>query len=295
MRLSMHMSVAVSAAIEQIGRTEDIHFSPSNKKLAVAGFRKNTLLILDVRCGADGVHLDTALTVNCTEFSYPHGLFWLNERTLIVANRGGEVQFVDVPDRSNSDDVRVDPVLRIRADETGLLKAPGSVSAFQKTPDWTDVLICNNRGDNITRHKIRYADTLTLESSEVVASDGLGIPDGVAYNHDGSWVAVSNHLDHSVFLYKSEDLGNGARPAGIIEGVAFPHGVRFAASGKVLLVADAGEPFVHVYSAADGDWSGVRSPFTSMQVIAEDAFKRGRHNEMEGGPKGIDLMSDGTP
>jgi hypothetical protein len=66
----------------------------------------------------------------------------------------------------------------------------------------------------------------------------------------------------------------------------------FAKSKLVILVADAGAPYVNVY-AKDGDsWKGIRDPVTSFRVMDEMMYRRGRRNPQEGGPKGIDIDSD---
>ena len=60
----------------------------------------------------------------------------------------------------------------------------------------------------------------------------------------------------------------------------------------MLLVADAGSPFVHIYRAADLNWRGVRTPLLSVRTLSDEQFALGRHNPQEGGPKGIDVTRD---
>jgi hypothetical protein len=75
--------------------------------------------------------------------------------------------------------------------------------------------------------------------------------------------------------------------------VQYPHGLCFTPDGRSLLVADAGAPFVQVFTAPDGDWSGERRPGGSIRVLGDTLFRQGRSNAAEGGPKGIDLSPDG--
>ena len=74
----------------------------------------------------------------------------------------------------------------------------------------------------------------------------------------------------------------------MLRGATYPHGLRFAADDRRLLVADAGAPYVHVF-AADGSWQGASYPASTIRVMDDETFERARHNPQEGGPKGIDL------
>jgi DNA-binding beta-propeller fold protein YncE len=294
-QLEIRTSNDVRRAIDGIGRTEDVHFSPSNTKLAVAGFKKNTILVLTVRFTSDGVDIEDALTVECDDFSFPHGVFWLSENRIAVANRGRDLAIVDVPDRQNEDEIKVSAALVLRSDDTDQLNAPGSVSAFAIAPGLTELLVCNNYSDCMTRHLLHEAgETLSIINSEIVSRHGLSIPDGVAYDPARRWAAVSNHNDHSVYVYAISDLGNRDRPAAVLRGMGYPHGVRFSGDGCFLFVADAGAQFIHVFHRPSGEWSGELLPAGAIRAVDDDTFLRGRENEQEGGPKGVDLTKDGA-
>ena len=47
--LSFAKTAEVSAALARLGRTEDLQFSPDGKRLAIAGFNKSRLLVIDLR------------------------------------------------------------------------------------------------------------------------------------------------------------------------------------------------------------------------------------------------------
>jgi sugar lactone lactonase YvrE len=79
-----------------------------------------------------------------------------------------------------------------------------------------------------------------------------------------------------------------------LNGISYPHGLRFSPDGKALYVADAGAPLVHKFDAPDGNWAIDATPSNSVPVLSEQVFLAGRHNEQEGGPKGLDLDSSGT-
>jgi DNA-binding beta-propeller fold protein YncE len=124
----------------------------------------------------------------------------------------------------------------------------------------------------------------------VLVRKWLDVPDGVSISRDRCWMAVSNHGHNTVLLYENPDaLTPEADPHGVLRGLQYPHGVRFAADGSQIFVADAGAPFVHVYARKGGCWHGVHSPIVSFQVMDTATFRRGRYSFQEGGPKGLDI------
>lgn len=111
----------VWSALARIGRTEDLHFSPNNQRLAVVGHLKNQLLVLDVDVPplAQGgtIRLIDCLEVRSDALVYPHGVFWTDDQTLIVANRQGEAPVLHIP--------RVAPPTRSLHVEPCACSAPG--------------------------------------------------------------------------------------------------------------------------------------------------------------------------
>lgn len=298
MELPCQADEAASAALGQIGRTEDIQFSPDNRRLAIAGAKADMILILSVDLGAtidDGpVRLAAPLLLTCSDFKFPHGLFWIDDTRIAVANRNGLVPIVDVPEeRPGSGLVEVTPRLLIGAEAVDRLVTPGSVTAVRLFDDVHDVLVCNNYTHAISRHLVDLGPDARILSSQMLLARDLDIPDGVAFSPDARWIGVSNHNHHCVHVYRNAaHLHAGMPPEGRLTGLAYPHGLRFIADGHLAFVADAGAPFVHVYRSADGDWTGDRAPALSLRVIDEATFLAGRANPQEGGPKGIDLCRD---
>src|SRR3954453_10199758 len=62
---------SIRAALERIGRTEDLQFSPNNRRLALAAFDRNSIAVIDVDIGVDRDDLKVALTA-LSELSSPH-------------------------------------------------------------------------------------------------------------------------------------------------------------------------------------------------------------------------------
>jgi hypothetical protein len=296
MRIDFTAGKEVHAALSRIGRTEDVAFAPGGGLLAVAGLAKNRLLLLRHRPGMDAgpmtVELSDFVEIESEALRYPHGLAWLDARTLIAASRGGEVAVFEFPETltfGRRIDVR--PLLRLGPGEH--VKTPGSVSALPVGADLVELLVCNNYVDQVSRHLLDRRGGLALIASEILLDRGLGVPDGVAHSPSGRWIAVSNHDHHCVFVYRNDGrLNPESPPDGRLEGFRFPHGLRFAGETR-LLVADAGAPFVHLFDSDGGDWSGDRRPSRSLRAVDDAVFVRGRYDPQEGGPKGLDISADG--
>jgi sugar lactone lactonase YvrE len=165
---------------------------------------------------------------------------------------------------------------------------PGSVVASRLNDDLTELLICDNTRNCVTRHQ--FDSKGTLRSSDVLVQKYLDVPDGVAASRDRRWLAVSNHEAHNVLVYEQvPSLGADARPDGVLRRVEYPHGMCFTADGKFFFVADAGGPWVQIYGQDAGEWRGVRPPLATVRVMDEAVYLKGRENPQEGGPKGLDI------
>lgn len=299
-RLPVVHGPGVASALAELGRTEDVHLSPDNRRLAIAGHLSNRVLVLgiDIDWGAKGPHvrLHSPQPFVSREFSYPHGLFWSGDDTLLVANRQGGVPVFHIPPPAgDATPCELQPLLRLETAHPGLVETPGSVSARTLACGCLDVLVCNNYAHQVTQHLVDLdgARPGAVAGSPLLAR-GLDIPDGVAHSPDGRWIAVSNHNEHCVRLYDtSRPLGPDAEPDARLLGVDYPHGLRFVENSRRILVADAGAPFVHVYTCPDGRWQGEQRHGCRLRVLDEDTFLQGRSNPQEGGPKGLDLDRSG--
>jgi hypothetical protein len=152
--------------------------------------------------------------------------------------------------------------------------------------------VCNNYVHHVSRHLVDRRDGYTLIASDVLTHDGLAVPDGVTHSPSGQWIAVSNHGHHNVLIFRNDsDLGPASKPAAVLNGIQYPHGVRFAVDGRTAFVADAGAPFVHVYRGGE-EWAGELEPDVSIRVLSEECYLRGRTDPSQGGPKGVDVTAD---
>ena len=286
---------SVTDAVGSLGRTEDVRFSPSNRRLAVASFHRNRIVVLDIDIassrGATQVALTGGVELSSPALQWPHGLDFIDDDTLIVTSRRSDVALFKLPSgERHVPSHEVLPIARWPSDGPTLLNAPGSVAVTRVEEDVCEVLICNNNGHTVTRHRFDRNTGRAIRHSEILLQKYLRIPDGVSVSPDQRWIAVSNHTTHNVLLYEnSPALNANAEPDGILRGVHYPHGLRFSADGRHLFVADAGAPYLHIYAQHPDQWRGVRHPIATVRIMDDAVFGRGRHNPEEGGPKGLDI------
>ena len=297
MEIEYTASDEVRATISRLGRTEDVQFSPGGGRLAIAAFNENRLVVLGVETSWDAgpptVTLGNSLEVESDALQSPHGICWIDEQTIVVANRTGQLVIFELPDEPTSGQIDLSPVKTLGDNANDLLKTPGSVSAVPVGADLIELIVCNNYVHHVSRHLVDRRNGYAPIASEVLIHDGLTIPDGVTHSPSGCWIAVSNHGHHNVLLFRNDrDLGPSSQPQGMLSGIAYPHGLRFTHDGNSILVADAGAPLVHLYRS-EGDWAGEHLPDTSIRVLSDESFQRGSSDPTTGGPKGIDVTRDG--
>lgn len=288
----------VRDALRSMGRTEDVRFSPNAKRLAVACLNRNRIALFGIDIVATEAGARVELT-SCMELSSPalhgpHGVDFIDDETLVVANREGDVTMFRLPSGgSGARSCELLPVQTWPAGRLNLLKTPGSITVVNRNRDRCEILICNNSGNTVTRHVLDSGGNHA--NSDVLLRKWLDIPDGVTASRDLQWIAVSNHNTHNVLLYESlPSLNEHSDPDGILRGVYYPHGLRFSRDGDYLFVADAGTPYVLVYArdVYDRDaagWRGVRHPAAKVQIMDEALFRSGRSSARETGPKGLDI------
>src|SRR6058998_2616783 len=145
---------SVTDAVGSLGRTEDVRFSPSNRRLAVAAFKRNRIVVFDIdiasSSGATRVALTGGVELSAPALQLPHGLDFIDDDTLIVTSRGSGVALFKLP--PGEEIVRtceVSPINRWPANGTTLLDAPGSVAVSRVKEGVCEVLICNNGGNTV--------------------------------------------------------------------------------------------------------------------------------------------------
>lgn len=290
----------VAGMLARLGRTEDVKFSPDNSRLVILGYRRNRILVIDTRIctSGSGVTIDllNSVELESQTFSEPHGVCFLDSTHIVVANRKGLASIIELPpvDGYDSDVMQANLACTIAGNMFGRLRSPGSVTASCIGDRRYELLFCNNLVHYVTRHTVDLKHGARVSGSRMMLRRWLSIPDGVATDKHGEWIAISNHNAHAVYVYRNAwSLHPYSKPSAILAGMDYPHGVCFSSDARFLFVADAGAPFVHVYARQGDSWLNSASPVASFRILDEDTFLRGRYNPQEGGPKGIDIDATG--
>jgi len=283
----------IREVLANLGRTEDLRFSPDNRLLAIAGFGRSRCLILriDIEHGPTGprISIDDYMELTSAGIGEVHGIDFIDDRTLAIANRNGLVAILRLPEGELAGRrCRVEPVRQIRGSPFCKLETPGSIAVRREVNGKLSLLVCNNYAHRVTRHVLSRRSYRPWRN-RVLLKRGLDLPDGLALSHNGQWIAISSHNTHDIkMFYASAPLGPETEPAGILRDAVYPHGLRFTADDRHILVADSGSPVIYVYDC-ETDWRGSRAPSRSIVVLDDETFMRGRTNIQEGGPKGVDI------
>ena len=274
--------------VDNIARTEDIRFSPDGRRMAIAGFAKGSILVLDL-AETSKLHVVGCLEIVHDKLLYPHGVDWLDDAHLVIANRKGNVAVAALPPRAEG--ARRETAKFVKSVERvaplNPISSPGSVAVVRHGTE-TGIWVCNNYANLMSYHPLAgRMDLLGLLRNRIAITEGLRVPDGVSVSGDARFMAVSNHNTHEVFLYALAGPGKATK-VGSLGWIDYPHGLRFLPDGKGIVVADAGQPFLHVFRT-ETDWAGDHAPHLRLRVMDDQTYFAGRYNTQEGGIKGLDI------
>ncbi len=285
-------------------RTEDVKFSPSGNLLVIVS--KNIMILshLDTTCSP--VRILKSIELYSPSLACAHGIDFVREDLLVVANREGWVTFYKVPPIDTwTAAMTIDSIHEL---ESAWFGAKGTMRK-----SGTRVVRCGpgavrirgnhlftgtNNVNTVTRHTIRLdGDRIETGDERLAAQDGLEIPDGVSTSRDNRFMAVSNLHYGTAVIYDLSDFSIKCQLSDI--DLHHPHGLCFGVSGRTLYVADAGNRFVHKFETAD-DWqTSLRSSAEKFAAVDQAAFDLTKAETpedvryLEGGMKGIDMPPSG--
>lgn len=279
-------------ALTYIGRTEDIHISPDGQYLALAAYLFNKILVMRIDIDKEknrwNISLNQSFEIVSSALKAPHGVFWIDNQHIMVANRSTDSAVFKLPKNHSKSNLDLDPISSIKADHIGLDKDSSCLYVYNLGLGLYEAIFCSNDGHYVSAHILDESKQFALQSSIILLEKGLNVPDGVALSDDRRWIGVSNHDNHSVYVYPNHSLlDKHADPSATLNGPMYPHGIIFYNDDHYIFVADAGAPFVYGFFSPSGDWEGWFQPFIKLQVMDDDSFATGHFNSTEGGPKGI--------
>lgn len=292
MQLGFSATQAVLDLLATIQRTEDIRFSPDYRRLALTSITREQIFIFDIEIrptdAGKQIHLSSGAFLVSSHLQYPHGLDFLDNETLAVANRDGDLCLFGLPaDIHNGAELAL--IQRFSTEEWAM-QGPGSVVVSRLSPSQYELLVCRTIGHQVSRHLLDAEQGYAITEEHMLVDKWLETPDGIS--RTGRWLAVSSHNTQSGLLYTHDSsLHPEADPVAVLRGATYPHGVRISDDDRYVLMTDAGAPYVHVYAQADGNWQGIYDPCISLQVMDDELFRQGSAgNPQEGGPKGLDIQ-----
>ena len=297
-------SVRHLAPPNSLQRFEGIAFSSSGNTLGVATSDTNTVFLF--RRQPDGRFEDApycAINGPGSRLNYPHDLAFSSSgdtEMLAVAQRAGSISIYQK--HRTTDRYSIDPVFELRGPTTRLNYTDGV--AFVP-PDHQYLAACNLRTHTISFYRKIPGSRIVFEPEPVFElRHRLFRPDGIAFSQGGEWLAVANHGNHTVGIYRRRPsifsrrkIKYGRTPVTLIKdpGFRYPHSVAFTPGTNHLVVTNAGANYFSIYEPKrDGPemrWS--QSPVIRKIVGPDSIFQEvNARNKMEGGPKGVAIHKD---
>ena len=151
------------------------------------------------------VHNDAIELVNLSmnedpHIEYPHGLSFLDNYTIIVANRNGNGAGISI---LHLDEVSGMQIInsRMLLDQTHpSIYTPGTIKVRFIGPRFVEAFVCNNYANFISRHLLDRDDDWNVFYSEKLPFE-FDVPDGIALSNNRDWIAISNHFAHQANVY----------------------------------------------------------------------------------------------
>ena len=160
----------VKAVLESMGRTEDIAFSPGHRWVAIAGFANNKLYLyatnLTCRDNAKLIDIQNYIVIRSCSLREPHGVSFLDNENIIVANRSGLIEIFEIPDLTGlNTEMDATPIATIKSTRNVSVESPGSIDFLKIGTGVYRVLVCNNYIHTVTAHKVELGRFSIMKTS----------------------------------------------------------------------------------------------------------------------------------
>jgi len=300
LEISFETTSEILATLNAIGRTEDLAFSPDNSKLAIASYELNKVLIFDIEVNTlllePKVFLSNLCEINSSSITLPHGIAWINNETIIVANRVSNAVIIKLPNgKYYAQPKELDALQTLRHIKEELPHSTDCIDVSPLGKGLYEIFICSNSGHYVSHYIVDENDNFAIKAGALLLKRDIDIPDGITLSKDSNWLAISNHGTHKAFVYKNlQALDFETLPNAVLHGTNYPHGITFSDNQQFIFLADAGAPFVYLYHSNNGDWNGDYHPCAQIRIMDDETFKIGHTNKQEGGTKGISLTHDSS-
>jgi DNA-binding beta-propeller fold protein YncE len=292
-------SIQVIAPPSRLERFERIGFSSSGM-MGVATSETNAVFLF--RRKPDGLFEDAP---HCriggpnSGLNYPHDVSFSacgDMELLAVAQRGGAIAIYG-KNRKNGD-YGSEPVFEISGPRTRLAFSDG-VAFVPPNDDY--LAACNLEFGTVTFYRRISLSPVRFETAPdfELTHPSICNPDGLAFSRCGKWLAIANHGNHSISIFRRHNgifsggkIKYGPEPNTVIQDphLRHPHSVAFTPRTRRLIVTNAGANYFSAYEPISHclrmEWS--QSPTLQMITNEEEVFRKiNAQNKMEGGPKGV--------
>jgi 6-phosphogluconolactonase (cycloisomerase 2 family) len=306
----------VSDDIDFDYRTEDIKFSPSGRRLVIVA-TEGCILVFKVNLKARPIEVVFEQEIRSTRLLVPHGIDFITEDIVVVANRDADLAFYSIPPPSTKLQHRampqfLDPLNEFQSEKFGrtgfrrelrgrpLYCGPGSVRIFNNI-----LYVCCNFKNTVSAHKYSIEKkSIHVQGDTLIMHDGLEVIDGLAFSKDGQYLAVSDH-DHNriVVSRRIENISDATDLPMSFEyscslrdkDMHYPHGLCFDFDGQRIFAGDAGGRLIHVFETSYGWSKDMSSSIEKPYGVDQSAFLKSRAivdesvRNLEGGAKGLDI------
>ncbi len=281
-------------------RFEGIAFSPSGDVIAVTASDTNEVFLFKRKSGGRFENEPCgSLSGPRSGLDYPHDISFCvagGAEFFAVAQRTGSVSIYQMDEARGT--CGAEPVFRLSGPQARLNFSDGV--AFVP-PKMNYLAICSLETDLISFYRETKDRSVRFEPrpSFCLKGGSLCQPDGLAFSENGEWLAVANHGNHTVSVFRRNRgilsaLGPryGPQPVTVIRdpGLCYPHSVAFTPIMNHLVVTNAGANYFSVYALSGDDarpeWA--QTPVLRQAVGPDNAFEKVNvRNKREGGPKGV--------